>query len=554
MPNQLRMVWPSLNHRPGEINLQEGYKIRTFREGDEEYYIKILNMSDLGSWNLERLKREILSNPLSPGGIYFAVYDDVPVAVAAAFDKSSNKDTPIGEIGWVASDIKHRGKSLGFAVCASAVNHLLDRGYENIYLLTDHWRLPAVKTYLKLGFEPERTASDARFMWSMLSEKLNWEISEPQRARYVKSPKGEEIAWRTLEREKITEPCIITSWCMKRAFFQNLTHCNNIYESPVDTVIQAYIRVGANLCPQFIMPSPYIEHIACNPFNVPKNPPAPLSERASVKMEPEEVKNYIASLPNPDMLEKDFDIESVADNYAKGLLNLREIARGEILFIGGFGQSDFMGGYTRWGYNGYLAAIELYPEYLSRYYEYTGEQARLHNIAIAHAIEKYKLAPFVYGGQDICFNDGPVCSPETLNLLYFPYLKKAVQPLHDTGIEIIWHCDGNVLPIVDALIDDVGVSGFQGFQEETGCTLDKIANLQTKDGEKPIIWGSVSVTTTLPYGTAGDVKNDVERCFRVAGKNGGFALASTSSILPETPLENIITLFEHGLRFGREFL
>jgi len=46
----------------------------------------------------------------------------------------------------------------------------------------------------------------------------------------------------------------------------------------------------------------------------------------------------------------------------------------------------------------------------------------------------------------------------------------------------------------------------------------------------------------------------VERCFKVAAPGGGFGLASTSSILPETPLENIITMFQYGQDFGREFL
>jgi uroporphyrinogen-III decarboxylase len=65
---------------------------------------------------------------------------------------------------------------------------------------------------------------------------------------------------------------------------------------------------------------------------------------------------------------------------------------------------------------------------------------------------------------------------------------------------------------------------------------------------------SLSVTTTLPFGTVDDVKNDVERCFKVAAPGGGFGLASTSSILPETPLDNIMTMFQYGQDFGREFL
>ena len=154
----------------------------------------------------------------------------------------------------------------------------------------------------------------------------------------------------------------------------------------------------------------------------------------------------------------------------------------------------------------------------------------------------------------ICFNQGPICSPETLDSLYFPHLAKAVQPLHDAEIRIIWHCDGDVGPILGSLIHDIGISGFQGFQEETGCTLEKMAKIRTNKGEKPILWGSVSVTTTLPFGTVEEVKKEVERCVKVASEGGGFALASTSSILPETPLENIIAFFEHGRKFGREFL
>ena len=214
---------------------------------------------------------------------------------------------------------------------------------------------------------------------------------------------------------------------------------------------------------------------------------------------------------------------------------------------------SFMGGYG-WGYTNYLSALKLYPEIMEKYFAYGGENGRLYNMAVAHAIKKYGLAPYVYTGDDICYNEGPLCSIEMLDKLYFPHLAHAVQPLHDAGIGIIWHSDGNILPVIDQLLNLVGVAGFQGFQEETGCTLEKIAEKRTRDNEKLILWGSLSVTTTLPFGTVEDVKKDIERCFRVAAPGGGFGLASTSSILPETPLDNIITIFQYGQDFGREFL
>jgi hypothetical protein len=362
---------------------------------------------------------------------------------------------------------------------------------------------------------------------------------------------GEEIAYRTLRREPLSEPCLVASWCMKREFFSALTGRADIYQDAPQTAVDAFGRAGANLCPQFIVPSPVTEHIAADPFALGLQ--GECQPEAEVFHSPEDVRDAIERLPDSATLARDFDLEAQAEAYARSVLRLRDMAHGAILFIGGFGQADFMGGYTRWGYVNYLLTIALYPEAARRYFAYSGEQARLHNLAIVRAVEKYGLAPFVYGGQDICFNDGPIVSLKTLDELYFPALQGAVQPLHEAHIGIIWHCDGDVRPIATTLLERIGVQGFQGFQEETGCTLAHMAGLRTCDGQSPILWGSISVTTTLPFGSVSDVQHDVERCFQTAGPTG-FALASTSSILPETPLANILALYEHGKTYGRAFL
>lgn len=108
-------------------------------------------------------------DPVLPAGVYFVTWGDVPVATACGLDRSSDPSSPIGELGWVAVDPAHRGKGLGLSVCVAVVRYLLHRGYKKIYLKTDHWRLPAIKTYLKMGFEPERTTPDARFRWARIS-------------------------------------------------------------------------------------------------------------------------------------------------------------------------------------------------------------------------------------------------------------------------------------------------------------------------------------------------------------------------------------------------
>lgn len=360
--------------------------------------------------------------------------------------------------------------------------------------------------------------------------------------------KGMEIAWRTLNMERVEEPCILSCWVMNGEFFSRVTG-RDFWAAREDVACEAFRRLGVNLCPQLALPAAPGECRTGTHGDVKKRLEATLAQWKS----PEQVKEAVEKLPDLEALRRSFSFEKARDGYAQSIKSHRDRTGDDVLWISSFGQADFMGGYTRWGYENYLEALALYPETMRRYFEYSGEQGYLTNTAIVAAIREHGLAPFVYTGQDLCFNDGPICSPELLRRIYFPYLKRAVQPLVENDIRIIWHCDGNILPILDDLID-LGVSGFQGFQEEAGVKLETMAQVRTKWGRKPILWGSVSVTTTLPFGAVEDVERDVERCFRVAAPGGGFGLASTSSILPETPVENILALYEHGCRFGREFL
>jgi mycothiol synthase len=91
-----------------------------------------------------------------PRGFFLAVHQETGVLAASAM--ATHCPMPMhpfgGELGWVAGHPGHAGKGLGLVVCAAALRRFLDAGYERIYLKTDDWRLPALKTYLKLGFEP----------------------------------------------------------------------------------------------------------------------------------------------------------------------------------------------------------------------------------------------------------------------------------------------------------------------------------------------------------------------------------------------------------------
>ena len=344
---------------------------------------------------------------------------------------------------------------------------------------------------------------------------------------------GLEIAQRTLAGEDPGAPCILGDWVFNPQFFRAVTG-RSISEDPLRVAIEAFRKVGANLTPQFAIANTDDYHY----FRT--SPPPPIS--------PEDVCEEIERLPEVDTLERDFDIEASAERYAQAILGFREVAGDDILRIAGFGLPNFMGAYGKWGYEGFLSAIALYPGHIGRWFQYTGECARLQNLAVVEAIRKHSLAPFVYNGDDICYNQGPMCSVEVLRESYFPALLDSIRPLHEADIRIIWHSDGNILPILDDLLN-AGMWGFQGFQEETGPTLEIMASQRTIWGTRPILIGSVSVTRTMPFATADDVRADVDRCFETC-PGGGFVLATSSSFGPEVPVENILALYERAQTRG----
>ncbi|HOS92464.1 MAG TPA: uroporphyrinogen decarboxylase family protein [Armatimonadota bacterium] len=358
---------------------------------------------------------------------------------------------------------------------------------------------------------------------------------------------GRDIALGTLHREAVPFPCINYCWMTHTRYMSHVAG-REYWDDPEGVFIAYVRRSGANLVPQWYYPDEGHRRLEAGEVMHAIDPHVRRGFR-----EPEDVLRYIERLPSDEAVEREFNVEVVAEAYGGNIRQRMEQLGPDVLVIDGFGQADFMGGYSQWGYENYLAASALWPEAMHHYYHHTAVQGRLMNHAIALACERYGLAPFVYGGQDICTAKGPIMSPAALREIYFPELKWCLEPLVEAGIGIVWHCDGDIRPILGDILD-LGVIGLQGFEEEHGVDYGEMARLRDAKGRPIAIWGCVSVTSTLPHGTADDVRRAVERSFTIAGPGRGFVLSSTSSVMPEVPLENVDALFTHGRQFGREYL
>ena len=128
--------------------------MRPFRASDTVGLLEVLAQSGLAVWTREELENQLRG--VLPGGCFVVehIASGAVVATAQARHPQSALHPEGGEVGWVATHPEHAEKQLGRTVVASATRRLKDTAYSRIFLLTDDLRLPAIKTYITLGFEP----------------------------------------------------------------------------------------------------------------------------------------------------------------------------------------------------------------------------------------------------------------------------------------------------------------------------------------------------------------------------------------------------------------
>lgn len=168
---QLRMRLASLDCLPPVV-LPVGYHLRRFGRGDEQAWIEVLNGSQaLGEWDLEKARRSFTGERarVVPEGIHLVFDGSQPVATACL---TEHDDFEEAELGWVAVSPEHRGKGLGFQVCLATLHYMRHRAYGAAVLFTDDHRLPALKTYLRLGFRPWLTHESHAERWQRVLARL----------------------------------------------------------------------------------------------------------------------------------------------------------------------------------------------------------------------------------------------------------------------------------------------------------------------------------------------------------------------------------------------
>jgi mycothiol synthase len=154
-----------------DVALPAGYTWRACRAGEEGAWTAVLNgCGELGHWDAARVE-QVMARGIACERIRFLCAGDAPVATACVSLRPGHEGTA-AEIGWVAVLPAHQGRRLGAQATLAACHAARALGFAEVFLLTDDHRLPAIKTYLNLGFEPDSWHESHPARWVAIYQAL----------------------------------------------------------------------------------------------------------------------------------------------------------------------------------------------------------------------------------------------------------------------------------------------------------------------------------------------------------------------------------------------
>lgn len=162
---------------------------------------------------------------------------------------------------------------------------------------------------------------------------------------------------------------------------------------------------------------------------------------------------------------------------------------------------------------------------------------KITGISIARA-EAYARAgaDVICMGDDVGMQNSTMMSRDMYREWLQPRLAQVIAAAKriKPDVLIMYHSCGFVTPFIPDLME-AGVDILNPVQPE--C-MD-FASIHAEFGDRLSFNGTLGTQTTMPFGSAEDVRNTVRRNLDLAGETGGLVVCPTHVLEPEVPWENV---------------
>ncbi|HQE77219.1 MAG TPA: uroporphyrinogen decarboxylase family protein, partial [Candidatus Hydrogenedentes bacterium] len=147
-------------------------------------------------------------------------------------------------------------------------------------------------------------------------------------------------------------------------------------------------------------------------------------------------------------------------------------------------------------------------------------------------------------GEDCGNQLGPMFDPVVFDRFFRPRLQRFYDLGHAFGCKVMMHSCGSTRRLMPRFIE-MGLDVLDAVQPEpAGMNPDEV---KQEFGDKLAFCGMISTQHTLPHGTEAECRAEARHRIDVIGKGGGYIFSPAHCIQPDTPIENVLAIYEEAL-------
>jgi uroporphyrinogen decarboxylase len=144
-------------------------------------------------------------------------------------------------------------------------------------------------------------------------------------------------------------------------------------------------------------------------------------------------------------------------------------------------------------------------------------------------------------GDDFGSQRGLLISPSSFDRLFAPKKKELFDLVHAFQAKVSHHCCGSSRRLLPRFIQ-CGMDALQTVQPQAAGMNPY--ELKARFAGQITLHGAVDVQGWLQRATPAVIEAEVNRLMDEVGRGGGYILAPSHNVQPDTPLENVLAVYE----------
>ena len=188
------------------------------------------------------------------------------------------------------------------------------------------------------------------------------------------------------------------------------------------------------------------------------------------------------------------------------------------------------------------------------------DQPELVDALLGHLVDYYAAASqrifdaaadaldIFFIGNDFGSQRGPLLGEPMFRRFILPHLARLVDLGHAYGLKVMMHCCGGIAELIPSMIE-IGLDGLHAVQP--CCRGMDLGELKGRFGRKILFNGAIDSHHVVIEGDPASVRERTREVLQIMKPGGGYvAGASHDTILEETPVENVLAMFDAIREFG----